>query len=396
MSRGSPQVLALVNSLGFGGAETMLERMVLSITATGGARYTVCSLEDEGPIGARLRRRGIEVIALGARGGAVRAVTGGVASVRRLLRERPFDLIHSCLYRSHCVARLARLGIGRPIPLVSSEHCVGATRSRLTLLGNRLTAGLSDRIHAVSRAVGDAVVLRDRIAAGRVRVVVNGIDPPAPVPGARRRLRRALGIADGELILLTIGRLHREKGADVLLRALPQVAPDGAFPFRAIVVGDGPERGALEAQARRLGLAGSVFFAGERRRVVPWLQAADLFVLPSREEGLPVAPLEAMALSLPVVATRVGGTPEVVEHGRTGLLVPPDDPAALAEALRRLALDEPARRALGRRGRIRVRGEFTIARMAERILDLYAELLEPAGPARLAAGEDRVLQASGS
>ncbi len=390
----TPRVLALVNSLGYGGAETMLERMVLAITATGGARFTVCSLEDDGPIGRRLRKRGIEVIGLGARGGTLRVVATGIVRLRRLLRERHFDLLHSCLYRSHCVARLGRIGLGQEIPLVSSEHCIGETRPRFTLLANRLTAGMSDRIHAVSRAVGEAVVRRDRIPPGRVKVVVNGIEPLRPAPSGRRRLRATLGITDGEVVFLTVGRLHHEKGTDVLLRALSQMSRGGDIRWKAIVVGAGAERAALMTLAADLGLAGRLFFAGERRRVGPWLEAADLFVLPSREEGLPVAPLEAMARSLAIVATRVGGTPEVVEHGRTGLLVPPEDPAALAGALRRMALDPAARRSFGRRGRDRVQSEFSLERMAERILDLYCEVLGTSGSARDAAGGDPLLRAS--
>jgi len=369
------RVLVVINDLGFGGTERMLERLAIRLTDLGRVRFTVCSLGSVGPIGRRLQARNIEVIALGARGGALNAVLRGALAVRRLLRERRYDLVHSFLYRSHCAARLAKLSLGLRIRLISSERCLGENRSRLLLLLNRAMSRWSDRILAVSEAVKDRTVLRDRVPSKKIQVVRNGILEVHPRASAGARLRRILGISPAEVVFLQLGRLHREKGPDVLLQALGRLNGNGAPPWRAILVGSGPEREALVRAAAAMGIGSHVLFVGARGYVEPWIEACDLLVLPSREEGLPVSALEAMARGKPVVASRVGGTPEVVGDHDNGLLVPPEDPAALAAALLTLAGDAEKRKEMGRRGMLRVRAEFSLDRMAEEIMRCYETLV---------------------
>jgi len=373
-------VLAVVNSLRIGGAEMMLERLVTRAHESGEARYTVCSLEDEGPVGERIRSRGIDVVALGGRGGSVRTILRGTLGLRRLLRGGEFDIVHSTLYRSHCASRLARWSLGSRIPLISSEHCLGHNRPGLALGVNRLTAGLSDRILTVSNAVRETVIRRDRVPQEKVFTVANGIECPGPDRDARARLRQELGIPDGEVVILYVGRLHREKGLDVLLRALALLAPETHLAWRTLVVGDGPERRRMEEVADNLGLHDRLIFAGFRSPIGPWFDAGDLFVLPSREEGMPVAALEAMARARAVVATAVGGTPEVVLDGETGLLVPPEDPPALAGALRTLMIDPELRDRFGGRGMSRVAREFSVDHMLRQTLRHYEDCLSSPGP----------------
>jgi glycosyltransferase involved in cell wall biosynthesis len=374
-----PRVLLVVNSLGLGGTERMIERTALALGGPGRVRYTVCALEDEGPIGARLRGAGVEVIALGGRGGTVRQVLHGARRVRRLLRERRFDLVHSFLYRSHCACRLARLGLRPRVPLISSERCLGDNRSRGLQALNRAMGRMSDRILAVSAAVADKVVRRDGVPEDRVEVVPNGIESATPDPRARQRIRRTLEVGDEETMLLFLGRLHREKGPDLFLDALSALR--GAEGWKAVLVGDGAERPALERQAASLGLAGRVVFAGARPRVDAWLEASDVLVIPSREEGMPVAAIEAMMHARPVVATRVGGTPEVVRDQETGLLVDPEDAPGLARALRRLLDDPAARRGFGARGLEAARRGHSLEAMAEATLRQYQRLLPAAAGA---------------
>jgi glycosyltransferase involved in cell wall biosynthesis len=388
--RDAPRVLLVVNSLGIGGTERMIERLVLALHGDGRVRYTVLSLETPGPIGARLQAAGVPVVALGRRG-AVAQVLSGTGAVRRFIRGGGFDLVHSFLYRSHTACRLARLLSGRAVPVVSSERCLGDNRGLVARLVNRMTARGSDRVLAVSRAVGERAAQRDGVPAERVAVVPNGVEIPSPDTRSRRRLRRALGLSEDQTLFLALGRLHREKGPDLLLRALAILQERGVGGWRCAFVGDGPERGALVAAAASLG--DRVIFPGSRRRVAPWLLASDVLVLPSREEGMPVAPIEAMMRGRMVVATRVGGTPEVVRHDETGLLVPPEDPKALAAAIE-AALRDPARRAaMGARGLVVARAEFTLEAMTAATLGEYRRLLdaEPraATPARAAAAYRR-------
>ncbi len=383
----APQVLLVVNSLRYGGTERMIERMTTHLHDSGKVRYTLCTLEDEGPIGAQLRARGVEVIALGLGGGMVRQVVGGAHGLRRLLRRRHFDLIHSFLYRSHCASRLARVGLRPRVPLISSERCLGDNRARATLWVNRLTGRMSDRILAVSEAVAERAIERDGIPRERVAVVPNGIEPQPSRPRQRSRLRKALRLGDDAMLFLFLGRLHPEKGPDLLIEALDLLRREEPEGWRVVFVGDGGQRSELESRVNRLGLRDRVFLAGGRRRVGPWLEACDALILPSREEGMPVAALEAMMCGRAVIATQVGGSPEVVLDGETGITVPAEDAAALARALVRLLRDPGLTRRLGAQGRDRGRKEFSIDRMTDGTLRQYEQMMprSEAGAKRVAA-----------
>jgi glycosyltransferase involved in cell wall biosynthesis len=387
----APRVLLVINSLVYGGAERMMQRMISRLNGQGRVRYTVCSLEGDGPIGALLRADGVEVITLAGAGGTMRQVAGGAARLRPLLRSGRFDLVHSFLYRSHCASRIARLGLRPRLPLISTEHCLGDNRGLGIRIVNRLTSRMSDRIVAVCRAVADRAVRRDGVPRDRVVVIPNGAETRNPDARARARLRKALGMNDEHALLLYLGRLHREKAPDRLIEALDrlrQTTPDG---WTAVLVGAGEERSAVERQIKVLGLEGRVLLPGSRRRVAPWIDASDLLVLPSREEGMPVAALEAMMQARAVVATRVGGTPEVVVEGVTGFLVSPGDSGALAAALGRLIRNRVLRQRLGEAGRTRALAEFTIDQMAEKTLELYGRLLArriPASAAPATVGAD--------
>lgn len=386
-----PRVLLVVNSLGYGGTERMVERLVRTLEGRGDVRYTIVTLEGSGPIGTRLRREGCDLRPLRLEGGALRQILGGRRALRRLLRSERFDLIHSFLYRSHSACRLARLGARPAPPLISSERCLGDNRGWGIRAVNRVTGGLSDRILAVSRAVAETVVRRDRVPEESVTVIPNGIEEAAVDVRRRARMRRALGLAEDDALILFLGRLHHEKGPDRLLLALDRLRRLQPTGWRAALVGDGPMRIDLARRAAALGFGGQVLFPGARRFVSPWLDAADLLALPSREEGMPVAALEAMMLGRPVVGTAVGGTPEVVEDGRTGLLVPPEDDAALAQALAGLVADAGHRRALGAEAAREARRRFTLERMADATLAEYRRLLQPqAAPAGRAVAPARI------
>lgn len=370
-----PRVLLVINSLVYGGAERMMQRMISRLGGQGHVRYTVCSLEEDGPIGALLRADGVEVINLGITGGTVRQVASGAARLRRLLRSGRFDLVHSFLYRSHCASRLARSGLAPRIPLVSTEHCLGDNRGLAVRLVNRLTGRMSDRIVAVCHAVADRAVARDGVAPDRVAVIPNGVEPRSSDARARARLRKALGLDESQVLILYLGRLHHEKGPDLLIEALAILARTAPGGWTAALLGTGEERAAVERLVRERGLEGRVLMPGSRRRVGPWIDACDLLVLSSREEGMPVAALEAMMQSRAVVATRVGGTPEVVVDGVTGLLAPPEDAGGLAAALLRMISDGALRRRMGEAGRTRALADFTVEQMADRTLALYGQLL---------------------
>jgi glycosyltransferase involved in cell wall biosynthesis len=170
--------------------------------------------------------------------------------------------------------------------------------------------------------------------------------------------------------VLTVARLHEQKGHAYLLAAAAQV-PDATF----VLAGDGPLRAPLEAQARELGISGRCLFLGHRTDVQDLLAAADLLVLPSLWEGLPVSVLEGMAAGLPIVATAIGGTDEAVTHELNGLLVPPRDAGALASAICRVRGDAVLAERLARAGRERVEREFSSEVMAGNVMRIYDEVM---------------------
>nr|WP_255616501.1 glycosyltransferase [Microvirga puerhi] len=195
-----------------------------------------------------------------------------------------------------------------------------------------------------------------------ISVIPNGVD------GERFRPDRR-GDARARLRLLFVGRLQHQKGIDVLLRAMTQVAsPD----MELLVVGDGPERNMLKAMAREFAIQDNVMFHGwaDRSELPILYQSADIFVLPSRDEGMPNVLLEAMASGLPAIATRISGSEELVVDGETGFLVPPDDANTLANAISLLSADSSLRENLGRNARVRVEREFNWRAVAEAYLDL--------------------------
>jgi glycosyltransferase involved in cell wall biosynthesis len=249
---------------------------------------------------------------------------------------------------------------------------------RLWPLAARLDRPTLDRLVAVVVRRADAcITLTARgqaelealgVPRTRCHVVPNGIEvarfaavTPAPSPGGARRL-------------LCVARLAEQKGLDVLLRALPAVrAATGAVALT--LLGDGPDRSRLQVLAADLGLAEVASFRGVVQDVRPFLAAAHAFVLPSRYEGIPLAILEAMAAGLPVVATAVEGNADLIRNGVDGLLVPRDDPAALAEALVRVLQDAELARRLGAEARRRAAAHYTVEAMVERTLRIYREVL---------------------
>jgi glycosyltransferase involved in cell wall biosynthesis len=231
---------------------------------------------------------------------------------------------------------------------------------------NRLAALLSDCVVSVSADAAHVARELERVPAHKLRLLRNGIDVSAFSVGSSKA-------KTGQRVI-HVARLNIIKDQPTLLRAARLVA-DALPGFRLDIVGDGPERAALLALRNELQLQEHVAFLGERADVPELLAAADVFVLPSVGEGLSMTLLEAMASSLPVVCTDVGGNPEVVAAGETGLLVPPQQPAALAAALLALLRDPARARRLGAAGRHRVEVEFDVRRVVASYEALYRALL---------------------
>ena len=292
----------------------------------------------------------------------------GLARLVHLVRDVRPQVIHGYLFGPNLFAVLAGRLAGVPAVVVAKRN-LDAFETRRQVLAQRLAHRLATQVTAVSEAVADSVVALG-VPRARITVIPNGVDaarfvPPAPVEEARR----ALG-ADASPLVGSVGCLAARKDYGTLLEAL-RLLGDRGLAFRAALVGDGPDRDALEARATALGLAGRVRFLGERDDIERLLPGMDVFVLSSREEGIPNALLEAMAAGRACVATAVGGTPEVLRDGETGWLVPPGEPGALADALEQ-ALTRPGEaRRRGEAACLAAREEMSIEAMVRRHEEFY-------------------------
>lgn len=305
-----------------------------------------------------------------------------VARFRRIVDRRAPDIVQTHMVKSHFLTKLA--GIGRQYPWVAYHH--GYTSTDLKMRGynqlNRWSLPSADRVITVCGPFADqlshAGVRRDRIV-----VCHNSVDVPAPVSEeSKRALRQRLGITDGEWVVLTVGRLSREKGHIDLLRALTVLGEiNPALNFKLVIVGEGPERARLETESRSAGLSGRVVFAGQTADVQTYYEIADVLALPSHSEGSPNVLLEGMAAGLAVVATAVGGVPEIAVNEETALLVAPKDAQSFARALNRVSQDAELGRKLGRAAGGHVTQKFSPAVYVRSLLHVYQGLASEAAKA---------------
>jgi glycosyltransferase involved in cell wall biosynthesis len=363
------RVVHYVDSSGFGGSEEAALHLMASLDR---ARWEPVLLHHTEP---GIRRLVDEAERLGIRAHAVSRPSGnrmaGVIPLWRALRaERP-GIVHAHLsWPFACKSGVRAAWLAR-VPAI-----VGTAQLYLAPAGGRrppLVLGLYRRIIAVSDEVKRRYAAELRVPLRTLVVVRNAIRVPPAAPMRNATLRAALVDGRPDFVVLTPARLHPQKGHAYLLRAAVQV-PGATF----VLAGDGPLRAELEAEARDLGIAGRCVFLGQRADVPALLAAADLFVLPSLFEGLPVSVLEAMAAELPVVATAIGGTDEAITSEESGLLVPPRDPGALASAIRRLQADPPLARRLAAAARERVEREFSSEATARNVMRVYDEVLAEA------------------
>jgi sugar transferase (PEP-CTERM/EpsH1 system associated) len=382
-------VFHLITELDIGGAQLALLRLLASQDRDRFVPIVACLYNGDGAVAQRIRALGVPVTDLGMT--AKWRWDAFVRLYRLLRRERP-TILHTWMFHANLPGRV--LGTLARVPIIitsrRNENIGGVMREYL----NRWTSCLDDRVIAVCELARQAEIKRARVSPEHVVTVYNGVDVERfSVAGgqAAAQARRVIGIPVEAPLVGSVGRLHSQKGFSDLLTALAQVRR--RIPsVRLFLAGDGELWADLEAQSRSLGLSEAVTFAGVRTDVPEILAALDVFVLPSLWEGMPNAVLEAMAAGLPVVATAVGGTPEVVVDGVTGLLVPPRDPDALARAIESLLRDPGLRRKMGQAGWKRVERCFSVEQMVRKTEYLYETLLNRGTGRHLDRSESTVPQ----
>jgi len=382
------KILFVIGTLDVGGTERQLVEL---LTRLDRRRFepVVCCLAAGGALEEPLRRAGVSVHVAGFRGFLRFRGLAFFVRLPKLLselgrfvlifrRERP-DIVHGFLFWAYVLgayaARLARVPV-----VITSRRGLSHFKSGKPafLLMERVANRLTDLVIANSEAVRQDAIAAEGLAAGKVIVIHNGIEAARYCRSTATELRAELAIGQEALVVAVVANLIHYKGHRYLIEAWVEVCRvvPGAV---CVLVGEGPVRAALERASSDLGLRESIRFLGTRHDVPAVVAAADLLVHPSLEEGFSNAILEAMAAGKAVVATRVGGNPEAVLDGRTGVLVPPADPRALAGAVIDLLSDSGKRAAMGAAGRRRAAEVFPMEVMVDRYQQVYDELLPAPG-----------------
>jgi len=343
------RLLHLTSTSGIGGTEQMVLALARGMDRSR-FQVSIASLDGPGLLTQAAERQGIAVERWD----------------RRLLAGR-FDLIHSYGLRADLAARLSRRRLGR-VQLVCGVRSIDTGHSPAKRWLDRLTRRGVDLFIANSEA-GRQARVANGVSPRRIITIHNGIDPAGADPIDRPAL-----YPERFPLVAHVANLRPMKGHATVLRAVEMLR--ARYPrVLVLFVGRDDAKGRLQHEARELGVADQVCFLGYHPRPREIVAACDIAILPSQFEGCPVALLEAMAEARPIVATHVGGIPELVRHEREALLIKPDDPRALAGALARLAEDEGMRKVLGLAARKRLEAEFTLQRMVARYEEAYEGLL---------------------
>ena len=389
-NRSPLRVAQLVETLTMGGAENLAVQIANARAAAGDRSYLYV-MQGPGPLSGRIdpavsvryfhyQRESVRhpltflrSLHRGERVLAGQLTADGVQVLQTHLPGANFwGLLLAWRRRTHVVATVHN---NREFDYGDADHPV---RRRLRRLAYRSILRRCDAVVAVSADVARSLLTEVGMRREQVRrlaVVPNGVPLPEPLPLPRRReLRERFGCGPDDVLVLAAGRHSEQKNFRCLVEAAPALLAQ-APRCRVVIAGDGPLRTRHQAHAARLGVEGAVEFPGNLADLDAVMQAADLFVLPSLWEGLPLVLLEAMAAGLPVVGSRIPGIADVVEEGRQGLLVPPDDPAALAAALADLAADPERRRAMGAAGRALVERDYSFTRVAADLEQLYRRIV---------------------
>lgn len=301
---------------------------------------------------------------------------GAIPRLVRIMRAGKFDVVHTHMFASNFLGRAAAILAGVPV-IVSTVQLIAEREKWWEIFLDRALQFKTDMMVTSSEAVRRSFIRRG-IREDKIVTIYNGIDfskfDSIDRVEARNKIRLEFGLDDSTFLVGTIARLRRVKGLGHLIEAAKQIV-ENVPDVRFLIVGDGPQKAGLEYKVKQLDLSPRFIFAGTRGDVPAILSALDLFVLPSLSEALGIAVIEALVMRVPVVATKVGGVPEIVKSGETGLLVSPKDPLGLGEAIAYMHSNRDRAIAMAQAGERRVREMFEIGYLARKQVELYEMLL---------------------
>jgi glycosyltransferase involved in cell wall biosynthesis len=374
------RVLMFIQTLDLGGSETQCVEVARQLKEEG-YDITVGCLRADGPLKARLNECGLECVEFPVRASLLRPKAAlQMLNLVAFIRRRRFNVVHTNdLYSNLFVipaAWLARVPV-----IISSRRDLGRwwwyTPVRRKIL--KRVQELSTRILVNSEAVRQELLLRDGFTPDKIHVVYNGIDAQRYIQATADREHLFPGLSQNHKLIITVANMHTgAKGHGDLIEAALNVRK--TYPeARFLLAGDGEMRLFFEDQVRAAGLGEMFIFLGHRTDIPSLLACCDIGILASRTEGLPNAVLEYMAAGLPVVATTVGGVPEIIENEVNGLLIPPENPAALSAAILRLLKDDQMCKRLGKAARERILERFNFASVRASLRQLYKDPRHPSG-----------------
>lgn len=360
------KVLHVIEDLENGGAERVLINLALGLDQQK-FEVAVCCLTRKGRMARELEEQGIAVHVMHKCPGFDLAL---VLRLRRLMRELAIDLVHCHVFTANLWGRIAALLARVPVIITHEHSSFTVDHARRLRLEQWLMRATTQTI-TVSEELRQRLITQGRLPAHKIVTIHNGLKfSSARDTQLRARLREEFGLERFQSIVGTVGRLEYRKNYPLLLDAFAQVRiqlPQTGLLF----VGAGPEQERLQYHARGLGIAEHVVFAGYHSNVVDWLHLMSVFCLSSQTEGISMAILEAMAAGVPVVATRVGGNPEIIPSREFGILTPPNDAAALSRALLEVLKAPAAAQLMAQRGRERVMQHFSETQMLARVEEMY-------------------------
>jgi glycosyltransferase involved in cell wall biosynthesis len=362
------RILHTESSLGWGGQEIRVLGEARCVTRRG--HEVAIAAPPQSRIFAEAPGYGVEIVALP----IARKGLPGLAAMRGLLAARTFDVLNTHSSTDSWLGALACTTLAAAPALVRTRHISApAPRNHAT----RWLYGRAARIATTGEKLRLQVIAETGVEPRRVTSIPTGIDLARFQSRDRGAARDALGLPRAAMLVGIVATLRSWKGHEHLYRA---VAAMGRAEVLLVVVGDGPQRNALGTLAASLGIEARVRMAGNQANVAPWMNALDIFCLPSyANEGVPQALAQAMASGLPVVTTPVGSITELVDDGRTGVLVPPSDPVALRAALEALLGDAPRREVLGRAAAAHARAHLGEDAMAEAMIALFTAAIAERG-----------------
>ena len=368
------RVLHVITSLTVGGAERLVVSAARGLSPDR-FDHQICCLSERGPLAEEAAAAGIPVFCIGTFPGLSHPVA--FARLLALIRRVRPTVVHTHLQAANLYGRLAAWLAQVPV-LIATEHNVYTGKPRRYVVVERWLARETDVLIAVSEHVRRFLAEQLGVPPATVRVVRNGAAALAPSSARIAELRARLERAGARRpVVATVASLTAKKGHAFLFEAVARLRSQN-IACTLVLAGEGPERQRLQATMERLGLTEFVHFLGSVSDVGSVLAVADLIVLPSVVEGLPLALLEAMLAGKPVVATAVGGIPEVIVSGDNGLLVPPCDEAALADAIARVLQSPEVGERIGARGRCTVQQHFTEAAYLRSLEAIYTEAVQHA------------------